>query len=94
MQAPLAVSERSRALQGTLCVLLAEDEEDGAAEAEGRPDEVEAEFLAHEDQGERHEDRQRDDLLHDLQLRQREGRVADAVMTSTAFLWLSSLTCV
>ena len=35
---------------------LAEDEEDGAAEAEGRPDEVEAEFFAHEEHGERHED--------------------------------------
>ena len=59
--------------------LLPEDEEDGAAEAERGPDEVEAEFLAHEEQSERHEDRQRDDLLHDLQLRQREGRVADSV---------------
>ena len=57
---------------------LAEDEEDGAAEAEGGPDEVEAKFLAHEDQRERHEDGERNDLLHDLQLGEREGGVADA----------------
>ena len=58
---------------------LAEDEEDGAAEAERGPDEVEAEFLAHEEQGERHENRQRDDFLHDLQLGERERGIADAV---------------
>ena len=60
-------------------MLLSEDEEDGAAEAEGGPDEVQAEFLAHEEQGERHEDGERDDLLHDLQLGERERGVADAV---------------
>ena len=63
-------------------LLFAEDEEDGAAEAEPGPDEVEAEFLAHVDQGERHEDGQRDDFLHDLQLGERERMrpgVADAV---------------
>ena len=58
---------------------LAEDEEDGAAEAEGCPDEVEAEFLAHVEQRERHEDREGDDLLHDLQLGERERGIADAV---------------
>ena len=58
---------------------LAEDEEDGAAEAEGRPDEVESEFFAHEEHGERHEDGERDDFLHDLQLGERERGVADAV---------------
>lgn len=58
---------------------LAEDEEDGAAEAERRPDEVEAEFLAHEEHGERHEDGERDDFLHDLELGERERGVADAV---------------
>ena len=58
--------------------LLPEDEEDGAAEAEGGPDEIEAEFLAHEEQCERHEDRERNDLLHDLQLGEREGGVTDA----------------
>ena len=63
-------------------LLFPEDEEDGAAEAERGPDEVQAEFLAHVDQGERHEDGQRDDLLHDLQLCERERvrpGVADAV---------------
>ena len=58
---------------------LAEDKEDSAAEAERGPDEVEAEFLAHEEHGERHEDGERDDLLHDLQLGERERGVADAV---------------
>ena len=47
-----------------------EDEEDGAAEAEGGPDEVQAEFLAHVEHGERHEHGKRDSLLHDLQLRE------------------------
>ena len=58
--------------------LFPEDEEDGAAEAEGGPDEIEAEFLAHEDQSERHKDGERNDLLHDLQLGKREGGVTDA----------------
>ena len=62
--------------------LLSEDEEDGATEAERRPDEVKTEFLPHVNQGERHEDGERDDLLHDLQLGERERvrpGVADAV---------------
>ena len=61
-------------------MLLPEDEEDGAAEAKSGPDEVEAEFFAHEEQGERHEDGERDDLLHDLQLGERERGVADLVI--------------
>ena len=52
---------------------LPEDEEDGAAEAEGGPDEVETEFLAHEKQGEGDEDGERDDVLHDLQVHDMHG---------------------
>ena len=59
--------------------LLSEDEEDGSAEAERGPDEIEAEFFSHEEQGGRHEDGQRDDFLHDLQLGERERGIADAV---------------
>ena len=59
--------------------LLAEDEEDGAAEAEPGPDEVEAEAFLHVEHGERHEDGERDDFLDDLELGERERAVADAV---------------
>ncbi len=60
-------------------VSLPEDEEDGAAEAEPRPDEVEAEAFLHIEHGERDEDGKGDDFLDDLELGERERAVADAV---------------
>ena len=60
-------------------MLLSEDEEDSAAEAEPRPDEVEAEAFLHIEHGERDEDGKGDDFLDDLELGERERAVADAV---------------
>ena len=68
----------------TRSVLLAEDEEDGAAEAEPGPDEVEAEALLHVEHGERHEDGEGDDFLNDLELGERERAIADALRSVPA----------
>ena len=79
VQLPLRAVAKQGTISAPLAVSLPEDEEYGAAEAERGPDEVEAEFLAHEEQGERHEDGERDDFLKDLELGERERGVADAV---------------
>jgi hypothetical protein len=57
----------------------AEHEVDGAHHADRGPEEVELQRLVHVQQCERNENRQRDDLLHDLELPEREHRVADPV---------------
>src|ERR1022692_3117185 len=50
-----------------------------AGHAQRRPEIVKLQGLAHIEHGERHEDRECDDLLHDLQLAERQRGVADAV---------------
>src|SRR5690242_3828170 len=57
----------------------AEDEVDRAHDAEPSPYVVELERLVHVEDREGHEHDERDRLLHDFQLRERERRVADAV---------------
>src|SRR4051812_28629172 len=56
-----------------------EDEEHRTKKAEPCPEEIELHRLMHVENGERNEDRQRHDLLHDLQLRQRELMKPDAI---------------
>src|SRR5690606_26542038 len=55
------------------------DEVDGAEQAEAGPEEVQLHLLIHVEHRERHEHRQRDRLLEDLQLRQRQHGIADAI---------------
>src|SRR5687767_9466830 len=55
------------------------DEVHSPAEAESRPQEVQPDRLLNIEERERHEHRQRDHLLEDLQLPQLQLRVADAV---------------
>src|SRR5690606_35261262 len=57
----------------------AEDEVDGAEEAEAGPEEVELHLLLHVEDGEGDEHHERDHLLHHLELRERERGVADPV---------------
>lgn len=57
----------------------AEDEINRSEDAQRGPEVVELERLLHVEQHEGHEDRQRDGLLQDLQLRQRQLGGADAV---------------
>ena len=69
-----ARSDATRELAGALETDLvhgsgAENEIDGAQDAQGSPKEVELERLTHIEHGERHEHAQRDDFLQDLQLR-------------------------
>jgi hypothetical protein len=57
-----------------------EDEIDRAHEAKRRPDVIPLEPLAHVEHGERREDGERDHLLQDLQLGERDaGAVAEAI---------------
>src|SRR5262245_54174532 len=58
---------------------IVEHEINGPAQAERCPQEVELQGLLHIEQGERHEDGERDGLLEDLELAQLELRIADAV---------------
>ena len=58
---------------------LSEHEVNGAEQAESRPQKIEGDRLPHVDDGERHEDAQRDDLLNDLQLRERHHPVAQSI---------------
>src|SRR5262249_19551934 len=59
--------------------LLPEDEEDRAAETERGPEVVEPHRLAHVERRERHEHREGDHFLEDLQLPETEHGVTDAV---------------
>src|SRR5215471_21067133 len=59
--------------------LRAKDEVDGAHQTQSRPEEIELDRLLHVEDRERHEHAERDDLLHDLQLREIEHGVANPI---------------
>src|SRR5690606_31765002 len=86
---PHRVGKRSASMPKRLCAVIshagdpprlrAEDEIHRAKQAQPRPQVVKLQRLLHVQHAERHEDREGDDLLHDLQLPDRELGVTDAI---------------